>query len=176
MTTNLKIETPVCVQWLIRKNMPSILEIENESFEFPWLEADFIHCLRHRNCAGMVADCEGQIAGFMIYELHKSRIHLMSLAVRIEYRRQLVGSQLVAKLIEKLSYAHQNRIILEVRESNLPAQLFFRECGFRAVSVLRAYYSDTPEDAYMMQYRYKPERISIIPNEPEKERIIQYAD
>ena len=45
-----------------------------------------------------------------------------------------------------------------MRETNLPAQLFFRENGFRAVSVLHSYYSDTPEDAYIMQYRYRPER------------------
>jgi ribosomal-protein-alanine N-acetyltransferase len=25
--------------------------------------------------------------------------------------------------------------------------------------VLRAYYEDTPEDAYLMQYRYRPEKI-----------------
>ena len=44
---------------------------------------------------------------------------------------------------------------LEVRETNLPAQIFFRESGFRAVSVLRDYYQDTTEDAYVMQYRYR---------------------
>ena len=43
---------------------------------------------------------------------------------------------------------------LEVRETNLAAQLFFRSLGFRAVNVLRNYYDDTPEDAYVMQYRY----------------------
>ena len=47
-----------------------------------------------------------------------------------------------------------------MRETNLDAQLFFRENGFRAVSVLRSYYSDTPEDAYLMQYRYRAERQS----------------
>ena len=44
--------------------------------------------------------------------------------------------------------------MLEVRETNLPAQLFFRQLGFRAVSVLRDFYEDTTEDAYLMQYRH----------------------
>ena len=65
---------------------------------------------------------------------------------------------MIAKLIAKLSSQRRSRIMLEVRETNLAAQLFFRENGFRAVSVLRSYYADTPEDAYMMQYRYRPER------------------
>jgi [ribosomal protein S18]-alanine N-acetyltransferase len=58
------------------------------------------------------------------------------------------------KLITKLSHDRRSRVMLEVRETNLSAQLFFRTLGFRAVSVLRDYYEDTPEDAYVMQYRY----------------------
>ncbi len=64
---------------------------------------------------------------------------------------------MVRKLIGKLSSQRRTRILLEVRETNLAAQLFFRDSGFRAVSVLRDYYEDTPEDAYLMQYRYAPE-------------------
>ncbi|HEV3083032.1 MAG TPA: ribosomal-protein-alanine N-acetyltransferase RimI, partial [Gemmataceae bacterium] len=41
---------------------------------------------------------------------------------------------------------------LEVRESNLPAQLFFKSQGFKAVRVLRRYYEDSGEDAYLLQY------------------------
>ena len=51
----------------------------------------------------------------------------------------------------------RNRIMLEVRETNLSAQLFFRANGFRAVSLLREFYEDTPEDAYLMQFSYVPE-------------------
>jgi ribosomal-protein-alanine N-acetyltransferase len=43
--------------------------------------------------------------------------------------------------------------MLEVRESNIDAQLFFRSLGFRAISVLRGFYDDSAEDAYLMQYR-----------------------
>ena len=65
---------------------------------------------------------------------------------------------MVAKLIGKLSSQRRLRILLEIRETNLAAQLFFRENGFRAISVLHNYYDDTPEDAYLMQYRYRAER------------------
>jgi len=67
----------------------------------------------------------------------------------------MVASQMVAKLIAKLSSQHRRRIVLEIRERNLPGQLFFRINGFRAVAVLRNFYDDTPEDAYLMQLRYQ---------------------
>jgi ribosomal-protein-alanine N-acetyltransferase len=158
MLTEQKQEVRVHIRWMIRRDMPEVLATENESFEFPWLEDDFIRCLRQRNCIGMVAEHEDRVVGFMIYELHKTRIHVLNFAVADDYRRRGVGSQMVAKLISKLSLQRRCRILLEVRETNLPAQLFFRENGFRAVSVLRSYYCDTPEDAYLMQYRYRPER------------------
>lgn len=161
MSSDQKQEVRVHIRWMIRRDMPEVLAIEADSFEFPWLEEDFIRCLRQRNCIGMVAEYDERVVGFMIYELNKTRIQVLNFATARDYRRRGVGSQMVAKLIGKLSAQRRTRISLEVRETNLPAQLFFRENGFRAVSVLRAYYDDTPEDAYVMQYRFRQERMGI---------------
>jgi len=161
MQSDQKQEIRVHIRWMIRRDMPEVLDVERECFEFPWLEEDFIRCLRQRNCIGMVAEYEDRVVGFMIYELHKNRIHVLNFAVAADCRRCGVGTQMVAKLIAKLSSQRRSRILLEVRETNLPAQLFFRDNGFRAVSVLRAYYEDTPEDAYLMQYRYRAEKPAL---------------
>ena len=158
MQCDQKLEVRVHIRWMIRRDMPEVLAIEGESFEFPWLEDDFIRCLRQRNCIGMVAEHEDRVVGFMIYELHRTRIHVLNFAVAEDQRHCGVGSQMIAKLAAKLSSQRRSRIVLEVRETNLAAQVFFRENGFRAVSVLRSYYADTPEDAYLMQFRYRPER------------------
>jgi ribosomal-protein-alanine N-acetyltransferase len=63
---------------------------------------------------------------------------------------------MVEKLVGKLSYQRRTRVMLEVRETNLAAQLFFRSMGFKAITVLHEFYEDTPEDAYLMQFRYRP--------------------
>lgn len=150
-------KAPVHIRWMIRRDMPEVLDIENVSFEFPWSEDDFIRCLRQRNCIGMVAEQNDQVVGFMIYELHKNQLHILNFAVAENQRRSGVGGQMAAKLVGKLSNQRRNRILLEVRETNLSAQLFFRNIGFRAVTVLRDFYDDTTEDAYLMQYRYQPQ-------------------
>jgi ribosomal-protein-alanine N-acetyltransferase len=138
---------------MIRRDMPEVLAIESESFEFPWYEEDFIRCLRMRNCIGMVAEHGERVVGFMIYELHKTRLHILNFAVSGTFRSRGVGRQMAEKLVSKLSSQRRTNITLEVRETNLTAQLFFREVGFRAVSVLRDYYEDSPEDAYVMNYQ-----------------------
>ena len=81
MQSDQKQEVRVHIRWMIRRDMPEVLAIEGESFEFPWLEEDFIRCLRQRNCIGMVAEHEDRVVGFMIYELHKTRIHVLNFAV-----------------------------------------------------------------------------------------------
>lgn len=145
----------VQVRWMIRRDMPSVLAIEQSSFEFPWTEENFLQCLRQRNCIGMVAECNSRIAGLMLYELHKTRLHLLNIAVIPDRLRCGIGSAMVRHLIKKLSgeVGKRSRIMLEVRETNLDAQLFFKALGFRAVSVLHDFYEDTSEDAYLFQYR-----------------------
>jgi len=157
MDTKTEFEVNVHIRWMIRRDMPEVTGIENGSFEFPWTEQDFFRCLRGRNCIGMVAEHDEQVVGFMIYELHSDQLHILNFAVRPDFRRRDVGRQMVAKLIGKLSPQRRKRIILEVRETNLAAQLFFRKLGFRAISVLRDYYDDTVEDAYVMHYCYADE-------------------
>lgn len=159
---------PPHIRWMIRKDMPEVQGIEKLSFEFPWCETDFIGCLRQRNCIGMVADefheSQGQshVVGFMIYELHKTRLHILNFAVDPQWRNQGVGSTMAGKLISKLSGQRRTEISLEVRETNLDAQLFFSRMGFRAESVLRSYYEDSDEDAYLMRYLHESKRMASV--------------
>jgi ribosomal-protein-alanine N-acetyltransferase len=153
MPKPLSTQSSAHIRWMIRRDMPAVLGIENESFEFPWTEEEFIRCLRQRDCIGMVAEYSEQVVGFMIYELHRTRIHVLSFAVHPDFRRQSVGSAMITKLVSKLAYQRRNRIVLEVRETNLSAQLFFRSLGFRATGVLRNFYEDSTEDAFMMQFQ-----------------------
>ena len=139
----------VHIRWMIRRDMPEVLAIEHAGFEFPWCEEEFLRVLRQRNCIGMVAEYGERVVGFMIYELHKSKLQVLNFAVSPEFRRMGVGHQMVAKLVGKLSSHRRTRIVLHCRESLLTSQLFFRVEGFRATQVLREYYEDTGEDAYI---------------------------
>lgn len=143
----------VHIRWMIRRDMPEVLQIEQDSFDYSWTEEDFLRCLRQRNCIGMVAEAGERVIGFMIYELHKSKLHILNFAVCPSCRRTGIGGQMIAKLIGKLSSHRRTKITLAVRESNLNAQLFFRAQDFKATKVLRNYYEDSGEDAYQMQFR-----------------------
>lgn len=154
MTTQLDVQ----IRWLIRRDMPEVMTIERASFPLPWDDEDFLICLRTRNCIGMVAEANHKVVGFMIYELHNSRIHILNFAVDPEARRQGVGRQMVKRLFDKLTMQRRREIRLTVRESNLVAQLFFAAMTFRATYVDRGHFEDTGEDAYHFRYTLPAEK------------------
>ena len=163
----------VQIRWLIRRDMPEVLRIEQQAFEYPWTDEDFLCCLRQRNCIGMVAERDHQVVGFMVYELHKNKLRILNFAVAAEFRRQGVGTQMVLRLIDKLSQQRRNEILLEVRERNLDGQLFFKTQSFVATNVLRRHYDDTDEDAYIMQFRLDAAAEVSAPFAP-RNRISEY--
>jgi ribosomal-protein-alanine N-acetyltransferase len=148
-----KSATGIHIRWMIRRDMPEVMRTERASFEYAWTEDDFLRCLRQRNCIGMVAEENDHVAGFMIYELHKTRLNVLNFAVHPSVRRMGIGGLLIAKLEYKLISHHRQKITLAVRERNLAAQMFFRRHGFQATRLLRNYYEDSGEDAYFMEFR-----------------------
>ncbi len=149
-----KAQVRVHIRWMIRRDMPEVLAIEHAGFEFPWCEEEFLRVLRQRNCIGMVAELGERVVGFMIYELHKNKLNVLDFAVHPEFRRGAVGQQMVDKLVGKLSSHRRTRIMLHVRETNLPAQFFYKTQGFRAVELVREHFQDSGEDAYLMSYLF----------------------
>lgn len=170
-----KKDARVHIRWMIRRDMPEVLEIEQASLEYPWSDDDFLRCLRQRNCIGMVAEHGEKDVGFMIYELHKFKLHLLNFAVHPQWRRRGVGAQMVAKLVGKLSNHRRTRITLEMRETNLDAQKFFRSQGFRAARVLSKFFEDSGEDAFVMEYRFAGDPDDLYAETPAN-RIAQYLD
>ena len=162
-------QLPVHIRWMIRRDMTEVVEIEQLNSNFPWGEEDFLRSLAERHTIAMVAEHKEKVIGFMIYELHKKKLHIHNFAVHPDFKRMTIGSQMVAKLIGKLRY-DRSRITLEVRETNLASQLFFHKQGFRATKVLRGFYEDSGEDAFFMLYQ------QIVDVPVENNRIHQYEE
>ena len=142
------------IRWMIRRDMAEVLEIENHSFPFPWSDDDFMRCLRQRNCIGMVVEQDEKIVGFMIFELLKSSLRLLNLAVHKSYRRQGVGKAMVEKLKAKLSQQRRTQIELLIHERNMDGQFFFRQMGFEAIEIVATPWPlECDDDGYVMVRR-----------------------
>lgn len=147
------IQSTAHVRWMIRRDMLDVMVIENLSYERPWSEEEFLSFLRERNCIALIAEHGEKVVGIMVYELMKPRIELANIAVHPAWRRTGIAAKMIERLVRSLNQVRRNRISVNVRETNLASQLFFKSQGFRAVKVKRGFYDDSGEDAIRMVYR-----------------------
>ena len=71
---------------------------------------------------------------------------IMKIAVDREHRKKGYGD----KLLNYIFTFAQMPIMLEVRESNIPAIEFYKKNGFEKIGVRKNYYHDTNEAAHIM--------------------------
>lgn len=169
-------KTYLQLRWLVRSDMPRVMEIENASFEYTWTEEYFLTCLRQRNCIAMVAELNGYVVGFIVYELQKQTISILNIAVDPDFRHQEIGTRIIARMIDKLTQQRRREINLTIRETNVAAQFFFKAMGFRAVSVLRNYYDQHNEDAYIFAYVLERSEQEFAPGLAPSNRISNFLD
>lgn len=145
-------------RWMLTKDLDAVAAIELRSNEFYISREDLIKLLRKRSVVAMVAvegGEDGPVVGFMIYELMNRRINLIDIAVHYKHRGVGIGAQLIERLKGKLNPKRRTKITAEVRESYLGVQLFLQKQGFLGTEVLRDYFPDTNEDAFVMHYNLK---------------------
>ncbi|MEK7664148.1 MAG: GNAT family N-acetyltransferase [Patescibacteria group bacterium] len=132
-SANAKECTRVHIRWLIRRDMPEVLAIEQASFQEPWTEEEFLYYMRQRNTIGMVADLSEKVVALFTYELHEKHICLINLAVHPNYRNQGIGRQCMARLQSKISPERRTKIVALVPKSHEKLRSFFekQEIEFR---------------------------------------------
>jgi ribosomal-protein-alanine N-acetyltransferase len=88
----------------------------------------------------LVARMHQKTVGFAIMRYGDHVAHLDLLAVALPYRRLGIGRQLLDWLEKCAIVAGVIRVVLEVREQNQGAQLFYKRMGYRPLVHLPGYY------------------------------------
>lgn len=140
------------IRWMIRRDMPRVMEIEQASFWDAMSQEAFLATMRRPKVIGMVAEFKDEVLGYMLYELHADRIELLRMAVDPKVRRDTIGSAMLFKLVMKLRFRDRRVLVVRVPDANLGCHLFLRANGLRAVEVEREFYPDG-SDAYVFEYR-----------------------
>jgi ribosomal-protein-alanine N-acetyltransferase len=143
------------IRMMYPDDLPGVMSVELQCFDDPWDEQEFREQLRKGHCFGSVATVRLQIVGYMVYELLAGEVNVLSVAVSHDHRRCGIAGDLVRKQFERLTPKYRNRIVANVRETNLAGQLFFKSLRFRAVRVLSNFYDEIGEDAYRMVRMYE---------------------
>lgn len=114
-----------------------------------WSRADYENAAASERVA-WVAEDEGGIAGFLVARPLVQETEILNLAVRPDARRRGVGTALLAEGINWSRSRKAERLLLEVRVSNVVALKFYERHGFRALGRRPRYYANPTEDAVLL--------------------------
>jgi ribosomal-protein-alanine N-acetyltransferase len=102
----------------------------------------------------LVAEEAGDLCGFICAQAVAGELEIENVVVDRAFRRSGIANELVRALIQRARSESATAILLEVRESNLPARRLYEKHAFREVGRRPAYYSDPAEDAILYALRF----------------------
>lgn len=132
-------------------DLPRVMLIELSTFTMPWSEATFRGLLRRKDSDLLVADYNGDIAGYAVFWAVMDQGELGNVAVDEDHRGRGIGSELIQAVMECAHERGVREIFLEVRKSNVRAQDLYKTFGFSEVGRRKNYYLEPLEDALVMK-------------------------
>ena len=139
-----------------------IMEIERESFSWPWKRVSFLGELQNRHAYSyLVKLCDSahadRVIAYIFFRQLKEELHIMKIAVTPDWRSRGIASRLLKKCFTTGLKQGATSAFLEVRPSNASAMALYSKKGFRLIGRRPKYYTDTREDALVLMKNLKEE-------------------
>jgi [ribosomal protein S18]-alanine N-acetyltransferase len=128
-----------------------ILDIEKRSFITPWTKRMVNETLNSPISVSFVIEESKLLLGYIMLYSVLDEAHILNLAINPDYRRRGYASKLIRYIIEYCGERGISDFFLEVRNSNSKAINLYRMFGFKVIGTRKGYYTDTHEDALVMQ-------------------------
>lgn len=133
-------------------DVPAILAIEQQSaLAAHWTSDQYTELVD--DGLVLVAEDSGHLCGFVCAKAVAGEWEIENVVVAKELLRRGVASQLLSELMQRAKSAFAAALLLEVRESNLPARRLYEKHGFVEEGRRRGYYQDPKEDALLYGLR-----------------------
>jgi [ribosomal protein S18]-alanine N-acetyltransferase len=141
------------------QDLEHIMIIEQQAFTSPWSKQDFIYELTQNPFAHYLVLIEDKrlIAYIGLWFLG-NHAQITNLAVHLDYLRKGHAQTLIQYALSLCYVQNLLNVNLEVRVSNFAAIALYEKLGFKKEAVRKDYYTDTHEDAYLMQRVLKEEK------------------
>ena len=138
----------------VMSDLDDLASLDRDIFGVDAYSKNIIHNLIIFSDYFKVALINDKIIGYICGEIILNKGHVISIAVKREYRGLGVGSRLLNGFIDYAKNNGADRVYLEVSVKRFDAIKFYRKFGFKVVSKISKYYNDG-SDAYIMELRIK---------------------
>ena len=132
------------------RDLDSIMELEHKAFTCPWTWGMYERELEKEESCYLTIRTDGTIIAYGGVLLLLEEAHVMTMAVKHEYRRRGVATRLLLEMIRNAEAMGARFVTLEVRVSNHPAIELYKKFGFQIMGERKHYYIDNFENALIM--------------------------
>lgn len=131
-----------------------IAELEQEIFTDAWTQTGIEETFAQAHSVIVVAEEESKIQGYCILYVVLDEAEIARIGVTERVRHSGVGS-LILQFGEKICKEKgTERLLLDVREGNLPARKFYEKHGFFVDGVRKNFYDNPKEDGVLMSKNF----------------------
>lgn len=133
-------------------DLDDVVALEAASFTNPWSRDILARELRNRDVVRVyvLRNTAHELLAFCSCWIIADELHINTLAVRDDSRRQGHATRLLRFLFAEAVVAGVEHATLEVRRSNEPALRLYERFGFEVRGIRAKYYSDPVEDALIL--------------------------
>lgn len=137
-------------------DVDEVMAIESLVYTQPWSARGYRHELTHNDLAHYQvltvshSPVHPQLIGYVGYWLVLDEAHISTIVIHPEWRGQGLGELLLLSVLQQAIDQGAAMATLEVRRSNLVAQLLYQKYSFEVVGERPRYYHDNHEDALIM--------------------------
>lgn len=149
-----KIKHTFTVRRMKKEDAVRVAEIEKGIFSVPWSEKSFIDACTTPDNIYLVAEEDGEIAGYCGLWTVLGEGNITNMAVAEEYRQCGVGRMLMEAVEEAGRKKSVDIFFLEVRESNEAARHLYERMGYHNIGVRKRFYERPVENAVVMSKIY----------------------
>jgi ribosomal-protein-alanine N-acetyltransferase len=132
------------------EDLDTVVAMEAAVFPDPWSRESFKEILTEWGWRALVAVGDDQIIGYACWLVAEREAHLTNIAVAVSYRRKSIAKRMLEHILQNVSEAACEYLLLEVRPSNAGAIAFYEKQGFELMYRRPKYYRKPPEDALVL--------------------------
>jgi ribosomal-protein-alanine N-acetyltransferase len=135
-------------------DVDDVLRIEQQVHSHPWTSGNFRDSLGSGHIC-KVFESANEVAGYAVLMPVLEEVQLLDIGIARPFQRKGLGKKLLEELLELARTQKFERVILEVRVTNIAANALYKSAGFTKAGLRRGYYpgQNGREDAVIMEYK-----------------------
>ncbi len=140
----------IVIDRMTESDLHQVIRIERASFPTPWTIELFHSELTNPLSRYWVARSENKVVGYIGILVVPADGQITTFAVNPDHRLQGIGTKLLEFALSVAVSWGLSAVTLEVRETNLEAQILYRSFGFEELGLREGYYAEINENAVVM--------------------------